>query len=136
MDSFGSRQTTKSMTLRFPFPKLQLLSATLAAAVFLAVPHMALSQAAPGSDYIIMKPRVPSAPPQVLPGVLITGVRDGSPAANAGLDSGMVIVQINKKPVRSVEEARTFLTDEAVQKGVLLLVKASEGTKFVVLRVE
>lgn len=69
-------------------------------------------------------------------GVLITAVRDGSPAANAGLDSSMVITQINKRLVRSVEEARTAISDAAVTKGVLLLVKTGEGTQFLVLKAE
>jgi serine protease Do len=37
-------------------------------------------------------------------GVVITGVEDSSPAANAGLKTSMVIAQVGKKPVHSVEE--------------------------------
>jgi len=42
-------------------------------------------------------------------GVLIAEVTPGSPAENAGLVQGMVITEINKKPVRSLAEAQRII---------------------------
>jgi tetratricopeptide (TPR) repeat protein len=65
------------MTLRFPLPKLQLLSVALAAVAIFVKPAFAQAPApAPfGTDYVIMKPRAAGVPPQVLANVLVTGVR-------------------------------------------------------------
>ncbi|MEQ1853989.1 MAG: tetratricopeptide repeat protein [Chthoniobacteraceae bacterium] len=61
------------MTLRFPFPRLQLLSVAITAAALLAAPRAAHSQG--GNDFVIMKPRAQGAPPQVFSNVLVTAVR-------------------------------------------------------------
>ena len=76
MNTFPPRQTTNAMTLRFPFPKLQLLSAAFAALAIFAAPRAAFSQApAVGADYVILKPASTPSQPVQLVGVLITGVR-------------------------------------------------------------
>jgi serine protease Do len=67
-------------------------------------------------------------------GVVITDVQSGSAAESAGLTSGMVVVQVNKKPVKSLEDFRTAMGDQSVEKGVLLLVRDARGTRFVVIR--
>jgi tetratricopeptide (TPR) repeat protein len=121
------------MTLRFPFPKLQLLSATLAAAVFLAVPHMALSQAAPGSDYIIMKPRVPSAPPQVLPGVLITGVRGSKVSvrnAQGAIEYDLSQIQeVRKAPPAEFAGAQRLIEAGDMEKALPLIKSVADNYK-------
>lgn len=67
-------------------------------------------------------------------GVVITAVRDGSPAERAGLTSGMVITEINRKSVASVEDAQKILDSETVKDGVLLLVRTESGSRFVALK--
>jgi len=67
-------------------------------------------------------------------GVVITDVRAGSPADQAGLDSGMVITQANHKAVKNVDDFRKAVDDPSLEKGVLLLVRTSEGAQFVVLK--
>ena len=67
-------------------------------------------------------------------GVLITEVRNGSPAQMVGLASGLVIVQVGQKPVKSVEEFRAAMEKQSLAKGVMLLVRSGEGTRFVVIR--
>ncbi|MFC1597095.1 PDZ domain-containing protein, partial [Planctomycetota bacterium] len=67
-------------------------------------------------------------------GVVITDVRSGSPADQAGLESGMVITQANHKPVKNLDDFRKVVDNPALEKGVLLLVRTSEGTRFVVLK--
>jgi S1-C subfamily serine protease len=58
-------------------------------------------------------------------GVLVTGVEPDSPAAQAGLVDGDVIVRFNDQPVRSVDDLHRVLTEERI--GIpakLLLVRA------------
>ncbi|MCE5301505.1 MAG: Do family serine endopeptidase [Planctomycetaceae bacterium] len=67
-------------------------------------------------------------------GVVITDVRAGSPAQSVGLAEGMVITQIDQKPVKSVDDFRTIMEKQSLAKGVLLLVRTSQGSRFVVIQ--
>lgn len=53
-------------------------------------------------------------------GVLVTNVQPGSPAARAGLGQGVVITQVNHKPVRNVQEFSNAIK-EAKPGDVILL---------------
>ncbi len=53
-------------------------------------------------------------------GVIVKGVEDGSPAANAGIQAGDVIVEVDRQPVASVSELRRLVDKHA--KGTPLLV--------------
>jgi len=67
-------------------------------------------------------------------GVAITDVRAGSLASMAGLEPGMVIVEANHKPLKSMEDFKTALNTASLEKGLLLLVQSKEGARFVVIR--
>ncbi len=68
-------------------------------------------------------------------GVVITDVEDGSVAAEEGLRSGDVILEVDRSPVTSVSEFRRAVED-AKQGDVLLLTVLSRATRrFVALRV-
>lgn len=69
-------------------------------------------------------------------GVVITEVAPGSLADRAGLSTGMVITQVNRKPVKSVEDFKKALDAQPVSKGVLLLIRTPEGSRFVAIRAE
>ena len=69
-------------------------------------------------------------------GVAITDVRSGSPAELAGLSTGMVITEADRHPVKTTDDLRKALETRPLDKGVLLLVRSAEGSRFVVLRVE
>jgi serine protease Do len=69
-------------------------------------------------------------------GVVITAVEEDSPAARAGLEPSMVIVQVGRKNVRSVEEFNAAIDGASADKGVLLLVRSAEGSRLVVLKSE
>lgn len=69
-------------------------------------------------------------------GVVITAVEEGSPADRAGLAPSMVITQVGRKPVRSVAEFEAEINQASLEKGVLLLVRSAEGSRFVVLKVD
>jgi len=67
-------------------------------------------------------------------GVVVTDVESGSAADDAGIRRGDVIVQIDRKPVRSVEEYRKFIAGIRKGKGVLFLVKRGDSTLFLALK--
>ena len=67
-------------------------------------------------------------------GVVVTDVQPGSAAERAGLASGAVIVQANRTDVKSVSELSKALDDKSLAKGVLLLVRTEQGSRFLVIR--
>lgn len=69
-------------------------------------------------------------------GVVITEVAPGSLADRTGLTTGMAITQVNRKPVKSVEEFQKALDSQPLSKGVLLLVRTAEGSRFVAIRAD
>jgi serine protease Do len=69
-------------------------------------------------------------------GVAITEVRDDSPAAMAGLATGMVITEANRQPVKTVDDLRNALKAKPLDKGALLLVRSAEGSRYVVIRTD
>jgi serine protease Do len=68
-------------------------------------------------------------------GVLITSVDPGSPAAEAGLASNMVISEVGHTPVKNMEEFRAAMDKQSLKKGILLLANSKQGSMFVVLQV-
>lgn len=69
-------------------------------------------------------------------GVEITEVRPGSLAEQVGLEKGMVIVEANRKSVRSVEDLHKAIEQQSLDKGLLLLVQSDRGSRFVAVRIE
>jgi len=67
-------------------------------------------------------------------GVIIAEVQQGSPAAEAGLQPGMIIAEINRKKVSNTREFMAEL--KRSDKGVLLRVKSERGTFFVTLKAD
>ncbi len=65
-------------------------------------------------------------------GAVITGVRDGSPASEAGLREGDVVVEVDKKPVASADDASHLLT-ESQKGGHLVRLRRHEMALFAVL---
>ncbi|RMF87199.1 MAG: DegQ family serine endoprotease [Nitrospinota bacterium] len=69
-------------------------------------------------------------------GVLIAQVEPGGVAYMAGLRPGMLIREVNRKPVSTVDDFLAALTESLQSKTVLLLVQEGPYSRFVVLRVE
>ena len=67
-----------------------------------------------------------------LKGAVITSVRDGSPAQEAGLQQGDVIVEVDRKPVQSADDAVKTLGNDRAE-GHLLRVRRGEGALFVII---
>jgi serine protease Do len=88
------------------------------------VPHLGL-QLAPASE-------VSGAGDK---GVVITAVEPGGPAAEQGLETGNVILEVSGKPVANAGDVRKALSEAKAQgkRQVLLRAKVGDGTRFVAL---
>jgi S1-C subfamily serine protease len=71
--------------------------------------------------------------PEDKQGLVVTGVEQPSPAAEAGLQQGDLIEQADRRPVRSIEDLRAAIHD-AGDRPVLLLVTRGDGSSFVTVR--
>jgi serine protease Do len=69
-------------------------------------------------------------------GVVITSVEEDSVAAKAGLQPSMVITQVGRRSVKNVADFEAELKNASLDKGVLLLVRSGDGSRFVVLKNE
>jgi serine protease Do len=67
-------------------------------------------------------------------GAVITDVLSGSPAEHAGLRPGDVIVEIDRRPVASADEAVAALRGAPRAGGHLLRVRGANGTRFVTIK--
>ena len=60
----------------------------------------------------------------------MTRVEPGSPAANAGIQTGDVIQEVNRKPVRNVEDFTQKVEKAKEQENVLLLLQRGQNSLF------
>lgn len=67
-------------------------------------------------------------------GVVVTAVEPGSAADEAGIRRGDVIVEVDRKPIRSLDEYKKSIAGIRKGKGVLFLVRRGESTLFLALK--
>ncbi len=67
-------------------------------------------------------------------GALVNDVVPGSPADNAGISRGDIIMEVDRKPMKSVSEVGEALTAIPAGQDALVLVWSNGGTTFRVLR--
>jgi serine protease Do len=67
-------------------------------------------------------------------GVVVTAVEPGSSADEAGIRRGDVIVEVDRKPVRGVEDYRKAIGASRKGRGVLFLVRRGDSTLFLALK--
>ena len=63
-------------------------------------------------------------------GVLVARVEPGSPAADAGIREGDVISQVNRKPVKDVEDFAKKVENAKGQESLLLLIQRGQMNLF------
>lgn len=66
-------------------------------------------------------------------GVVVVGVKPGSPADHAGIHESDVILEVNRQPVKSVKDVKDAITKANDKDALLLLVKREQGSFFVAL---
>ena len=66
-------------------------------------------------------------------GVLVANVQPGSPADNAGLSRGDVILEVNRHSVQSVADVQQQLGSVPQGQDALVLVWSNGGSSFVVM---
>ena len=71
--------------------------------------------------------------PDDVHGAVIERVQPGSPADNAGLQPGDVIVGVNRRPVQNAAEVRQALTSVPKGQDALVLIWSNGGSTFRVL---
>ncbi|MFN7085510.1 MAG: DegQ family serine endoprotease [Burkholderiales bacterium] len=67
-------------------------------------------------------------------GVIVTDVRPGSVAALAGIEPGVVILQVNRKAVRTAAEFQRLVKESSSDRRLLLLVRQGNAQRYVVLK--
>jgi serine protease Do len=67
-------------------------------------------------------------------GVVVTAVEPGSSADEAGIRRGDVIMEIDRKPIKSLDEYKKSVAAIRKGKGVLFLVRRGESTLFLALK--
>ncbi|MFW5735323.1 MAG: PDZ domain-containing protein, partial [Oceanidesulfovibrio sp.] len=60
-------------------------------------------------------------------GLLVSNVEDGTPAMDAQIQPGDVILEVNQKPVADVEKFNDILNSEGKDKGVVLILLNRQG---------
>ncbi len=68
-------------------------------------------------------------------GVAVTDVQAGSPAAMAGLEKGMVITHVGRKPVKSLADLRKVMDAGSLSAGLMLTVRTEQGSRLVMIQV-
>jgi serine protease Do len=67
-------------------------------------------------------------------GVVVSAVEPGSAGDEAGIRRGDVIVEIDRKAIRNLDEYKKAMTTSRKGKGVLFLVRRGESTLFLALK--
>ena len=65
--------------------------------------------------------------------MVVGNVVPGSPADNAGISRGDVILEVNRKPVQSVDEVKRELASVPQDKDAMVLVWSNGGSSFRVM---
>jgi serine protease Do len=68
-------------------------------------------------------------------GVVVTSVEPGSPAALAGIESGNLIQEVNRKKVQNIDQFEEALDKARGKETVLLLVSDGQYSRYVALRI-
>ena len=67
-------------------------------------------------------------------GVIVTEVQPGSPAATSDIREGDIIKEVNRKKIVGVAEFKKALSEGDKEKGVLMLVKRGEFSRYVIIK--
>jgi serine protease Do len=69
-------------------------------------------------------------------GLVVTGVMPGGPAAQAGIQTGDIILELDRKPIESMQDFRNRLDKYKKGETMLFLIKRQSGTLYLTLKLE
>jgi serine protease Do len=69
-------------------------------------------------------------------GVIVTDIQSGSAAAEAGIERGDILLEINRKKIESLADYKQALQEAQEKNSVLLLIKRDNNTRFVVIELK
>jgi serine protease Do len=69
-------------------------------------------------------------------GVVVTSVKEGTPAAQIGLEAGDIIEKVGAKRITSPQEFREAVDALSLDSGIALLIRRGDASQFVVLKSE
>ncbi|MEK7291370.1 MAG: PDZ domain-containing protein, partial [Planctomycetota bacterium] len=69
-------------------------------------------------------------------GVIVTEVQPGSPAAMSDIREGDFIKEVNRKKIANVTEFKKALSEGDKEKGILMLVKRGEFSRYVIIKTQ
>ncbi len=72
--------------------------------------------------------------PATVTGVIITSVEPGSVAELNGLQEGELIEKIGQKKIKNVDDFKNAIKNVSAEKGVLMLIRKGNATRFVVIK--
>ncbi|MEI6154894.1 MAG: PDZ domain-containing protein, partial [Deltaproteobacteria bacterium] len=64
----------------------------------------------------------------------VVGVQQGSPAEDASIQRGDVILEVNREPIKTVEDMKVKIVKAKDKNSLLLLVERNGGNIYVVLK--
>lgn len=67
-------------------------------------------------------------------GVIVTDVQPGSPAQNADVRSGDIIREVNRKPIKNINDFKEATKTANIKEGLVMLIKRENVTFYTVLR--
>ena len=69
-------------------------------------------------------------------GVVVTGVAVGSPAEEAAIERGDIILEVNRQPVKNLEDLKEKMKKQSKKEEWLLLIQRGKANTYIVLKVE
>jgi serine protease Do len=67
-------------------------------------------------------------------GLIVSAVEPGSPAEEAGIRRGDLVLEVNRKPVRTLDDYRKAVGESPKEKGILFLVQRGDSNLFLALK--
>lgn len=71
---------------------------------------------------------------RVVDGVIITDVAPNSPAAGAGLQPGLLILEVNYRDITNMDSFNKAMENADIDRGILLLIGSQRGAQYIIVK--
>ena len=65
---------------------------------------------------------------------MISNVKSGSPAKKSGLLPGMIVLEAERQAVSNIDTFKEIINDIDQGKGILLLIRINNGSRYILLQ--